>query len=198
MTVIGVRYPELDSCQRGVTCFGNYLLHEQYSRGGFLPVFWNAPKSYMHASWIWVLWWSGLLNSFVLPLVKMDRALLSFTTETAWLIPLLVLNGSRNPRVSSCADMASILAQTKIGFLSGGRSRSFRQLDDSEKTAQREEAFARARVTLTRAQKLRVIMSPFDMRGLIGAATVIGCLKYGAGFDLETLKAALTFTLKRL
>ena len=34
---------------------------------------------------------------------------------------------------------------------------------------------------LTRAQKLCIIMGPLDMRGLMGAATVIGCLKYGAG-----------------
>ena len=29
---------------------------------------------------------------------------------------------------------------------------------------------------------LCLIMGPLDMRGLVGAATVIGCLKYGAGF----------------
>ena len=44
-----------------------------------------------------------------------------------------------------------------------------------------EEAYARATVALTRAQKLCIIMGPLDMRGLPGAATVIGCLKYGAG-----------------
>ena len=38
----------------------------------------------------------------------------------------------------------------------------------------------RATVALTRAQKLCIIMG-LDMRGLPGAATVIGCLKYGAG-----------------
>ena len=36
-------------------------------------------------------------------------------------------------------------------------------------------------VALTGAQKLCIIMGPLDMRGLPGAATVIGCLKYGAG-----------------
>ncbi len=56
-----------------------------------------------------------------------------------------------------------------------------RQLPDTEITAQLEEAYARATVALTRAQKLCIIMGPLDMRGLMGAATVIGCLKYGAG-----------------
>ena len=36
-------------------------------------------------------------------------------------------------------------------------------------------------VALTRAQRLCLIMGPLDMKGLLGAATVIGCLKYGAG-----------------
>ena len=35
--------------------------------------------------------------------------------------------------------------------------------------------------TRARAQKLCIIMGPLDMRGLMGAATVIGCLKHGAG-----------------
>ena len=36
-------------------------------------------------------------------------------------------------------------------------------------------------MALTRAQRLCLIMGPLDMKGLLGAATVIGCLKYGAG-----------------
>ena len=49
-TVIGVRYPELDNSKDGVICFGNYLLGMQSTHGGFLPVFWDAPSSYMHAA----------------------------------------------------------------------------------------------------------------------------------------------------
>ena len=49
-TVIAVRYPELDNVQDDLTCFGNYLLEEQSTHGGFLPVFWNAPSAYMHAA----------------------------------------------------------------------------------------------------------------------------------------------------
>ena len=43
-------------------------------------------------------------------------------------------------------------------------------------------------MALTRAQRLCLIMGSLDMKGLLGAATVIGCLKYGAGmcgFDPE-------------
>ena len=56
-----------------------------------------------------------------------------------------------------------------------------KELPQKEVFAQLEEAYARATVALTRAQKLCIIMGPLDMRGLLGAATVIGCLKYGAG-----------------
>ena len=78
--------------------------------------------------------------------------------------------------VTSCAGMTAhfvLLAQTKVGFLSGGRSRRMRELPEKEVLAQLEEAYARATVALTRAQKLCIIMGPLDMRGLLGAATVI-------------------------
>ena len=61
------------------------------------------------------------------------------------------------------------------------RGRHMKELSENEVLAQLEEAYARATVALTRAQKLCIIMGPLDMRGLPGAATVIGCPKYGAG-----------------
>ena len=87
--------------------------------------------------------------------------------------------------VTSCAGMTAylaLLAQTRVGFLSGGRGKSFHQLPPQEQAAQREEANARATVALTRAQQICFLMGPLDMRGLVGAATIIGCLKYGASF----------------
>ena len=36
--VIAVRYPELDNVQNDLVCFGNYLLGEQATSGGFLPL----------------------------------------------------------------------------------------------------------------------------------------------------------------
>ena len=88
--------------------------------------------------------------------------------------------------VTSCAGMTAylvLLAQTRVGFLSGGRGKSFHQLTQQEQDAQKEEAFARATVALTRAQQICIIMGPLDMRGLVGAATIMGCLKYGACFS---------------
>ena len=88
--------------------------------------------------------------------------------------------------VTSCAGMTAylvLLAQTRVGFLSGGRGKSFRQLPAQEQAAQKEEAYARATVALTRAQQICFIMGPLDMCGLVGAATIIGCLKYGACFS---------------
>ena len=47
--VIAVRYSELDNVQNDLVCFGNYLLGEQATSSGFLPIFWDASSAYMHA-----------------------------------------------------------------------------------------------------------------------------------------------------
>ena len=52
--------------------------------------------------------------------------------------------------VTSCAGITAylvLLAQTRVGFLSGRRGKSFRQLPAQEQAAQKEEAYARAAVT---------------------------------------------------
>ena len=51
--------------------------------------------------------------------------------------------------VTSCAGMTAhfvLLAQTKVGFLSGGRGRHMKELSENEVLAQLEEAYARATV----------------------------------------------------
>ena len=86
--------------------------------------------------------------------------------------------------VTTCAGMTAhtvIVAQTKIGFLTGGRRASFLELPQEEQDIQLEEAYGRATVALTRARSLCVLLGPLDMKGLLGAATVIGSLMYGAG-----------------
>ena len=50
VTIIGARYPELDTVQNEIIQFGNYLQAEQCTRGGFLPILWDAPYSYINAS----------------------------------------------------------------------------------------------------------------------------------------------------
>ena len=62
-----------------------------------------------------------------------------------------------------------------------GRGEKFRSLPEEERRTQEEEAYARVTVALTRARKICVIFCPLDMKGLIGAATVMGSLMYGAG-----------------
>ena len=86
--------------------------------------------------------------------------------------------------VTSCAGMTAymvIVAQTRVGFLTGGRGQKFRNLPEDARRTQEEEAYARATVALTRARKMCVIFCPLDMKGLLGAATVMGSLMYGAG-----------------
>ena len=172
VTIVGTRYPELDTIQNDIIQFGNYLQGEQSTRGGFLPIFWDAPNSYIHAS-------TGLDQEQVLGDKRWEQVNAFATTEWVAGSDGAVLSRS----VTSCAGMTAylvLLAQTKVGFLSGGRGRSFHQLTPQEQSAQKEEAFARATVALTRAQQICMIMGPLDMRGLVGAATIMGCLKYGA------------------
>ena len=86
--------------------------------------------------------------------------------------------------VTTCAGMTAHtvgLAQTRVGFLTGGRKKSFLALPEDEQMVQLEEAYARATVAITRARALCLIMGPLDMKGLLGAATVMGTLMYGAG-----------------
>ena len=42
-----------------------------------------------------------------------------------------------------------LLAQTKVGFLTGGRKKSFLLLSEDEQMVQLEEAYARATVAIT-------------------------------------------------
>ena len=62
-----------------------------------------------------------------------------------------------------------------MGFLTGGRKKSFfLRLSEDEQMVQLEEAYARATVAITRARSPCLIMDPLDMKGLVGAATVMG------------------------
>ena len=59
-------------------------------------------------------------------------------------------------------------------------------------------------MALTRARQICFIMGPPDVRGLVGAATIMGCLKYGACFsvlddqDVGILSPSLGSSIKRL
>ena len=190
VTMIGTRYPELDNLQNDVIQFGNYLQAEQCTRGGFLPIFWDAPYSYINASTDigevvdWIKSKFLVAKEGDLAVLHNRNKMVNAFATTEW------VSGSGGAIISrsvtSCAGMTAylvLLAQTRVGFLSGGRGKSFHQLTRQEQAAQKEEAFARATVALTRAQQICIIMGPLDMRGLVGAATIMGCLKYGACFS---------------
>ena len=86
---------------------------------------------------------------------------------------------------TSCAGMTAflvLLAQTRGGFPQWG-AREKLPSTPSTRTSFPKRRDARATVALTRAQQICFIMGPLDMRGLVGAATIIGCLKYGASFN---------------
>ena len=48
-TVIGVRYPELVRPTANGWQYGRYVSAEATLQGGFLPIFWDVPKSTVHA-----------------------------------------------------------------------------------------------------------------------------------------------------
>ena len=180
-TVIAVRYPELDNSHDGLMYFGNYLLGQQSTHGGFLPIFWNAPTAYMHAAmdigcvveWIRSQFTLTSDENGCLAVLHNRNKMVTTFGNSEWVTQAEGQVQSKS--VTSCAGMTAhlvLLAQTRVGFLSGGRSKHMRDLPPAEFLAQLEEAYARATVALTRAQKLCIIMGPLDMRGLLGAATV--------------------------
>ena len=86
--------------------------------------------------------------------------------------------------VTTSAGMTAhtvILAQTRVGFLTGGRKKYFLALPEDEQMVQLEKVYARATVAITRARALCLIMGPLDMKDLLGAATVMGTLMYEPG-----------------
>ena len=50
------------------------------------------------------------------------------------------------------------------------------------------KAYARATVAITRARSLCLIMGPLDMKGLLGAATVVGTLMYKVARTFRTIQ----------
>ena len=170
--VIAVRYPELDNVQNGTICFGKYLLGAQSTNGGFLPIFWDAPSAYMHAAtdigsavdWLqshYVL--SSDENGCLAVLHNRNKMVTTFG-NSEWATQSEGAVQSKS--VTSCAGMTAhfvLLAQTKVGFLSGGRSKRMKELPQKEVLAQLEEAYARATVALTRALPLLNLSKTFHV-----------------------------------
>ena len=193
-TVVGVRYPELVTYNGTQWKFGKYVQQESPLPGGFLPIFWDVPRANIHAvedigavvDWL-------LERCDFQPDAKSNLAVLHNRNDMTNLFRASNWVSSSNDSivsrgVTTCAGMTAhtvLLAQTKVGFLTGGRKKSFRLLSEDEQMVQLEEAYARATVAITRARSLCLIMGPLDMKGLLGAATVMGTLMYGAAHVWE-------------
>ena len=156
-TVIAVRYPELDSVRDGVLVFGNCLVGTQSTHGGFPPVFWNAPTAYMHAAtdigcvveWIQSKFRLTADENGCLAVLHNRNHMVTTFGNSEWVTQAAGKVQSKS--VTSCAGMTArlvLLAQTRVGFLSGGRGKRMRDLSSTEFAAQLEEAYARATVAL--------------------------------------------------
>ena len=194
-TVLGVRYPELVKATADGWRYGRYVSTEATLQGGFLPVFWDVPKSTMHAvsdigalvEWLQANIEFGHDSTNNLAVLHNQNRMVDEFGLSAWVTQSKRQVISRS--VTSCAGMTAfmvVVAQTKVGFLTGGRGQRFRDLPEEERRTQEEEAYARATVALTRARKMCVIFCPLDMKGLLGAATVMGSLMYGTGMGQST------------
>ena len=189
-TVVGVRYPELVTFNGTSWNFGKFVTEERPRRGGFLPVFWDVPRADMHAvedigavvDWLTERCEFRADAKSSLAVLHNRNDMTNLFRASNW------VSGSHDTIVSrgvtTCAGMTAhtvILAQTRVSFLTGGRKKAFLALPEDEQMVQLEEAYARATVAVTRARALCLLMGPLDMKGLLGAATVMGTLMYGAG-----------------
>ena len=188
ITIIGTRYLKLDNLQNEIIQFDNYngsnALEEAFS-----PSFETSPSAIHAITDIGevVDWIKGKFlvatKSNLAVLHNCNKIVNAFST-TKWVLDSGGTIISRS--VTSCAGITAylvLLTQTRVGFLSSRREKSFRQLPAQEQTAQKEEVYARATVTLIRAERICFIMGPLDMCGLVGAATIIGYEKYGTCFS---------------
>ena len=173
-----------------VGTFGKFVTHERPRRGGFLPVFWDVPRADTHAvedigavvEWLTERCDFHADAKSSLAVLHNRNDMTNLFRASNWVSESKDSIVSRG--VTTCAGMTAhtvILAQTRVGFLTGGRKKSFLALPEDEQMVQLEEAYARATVAITRARALCLIMGPLDMKGLLGAATVMGTLMYGAG-----------------
>ena len=175
-TVVGVRYPELVTFNGTSWNFGKFVTHEKPLRGGFLPVFWDVPRADTHAiedigavvEWLTERCAFHADAKSNLAVLHNRNDMTNLFRASNWVSESKHSIVSRG--VTTCAGMTAhtvILAQTRVGFLTGGRKKSFLDLPQDEQTVQLEEAYARATVAITRARALCLIMGPLDMKGLL-------------------------------
>ena len=166
-TVVGVRYPELVTFNGTQWKFGKYVTQERPLRGGFLPIFWDVPRANIHAvedigavvDWLTERCEFQADAKSNLAVLHNRNDMTNLFRASNWVSSSHDSIVSRG--VTTCAGMTAhtvLLAQTKVGFLTGGRKKSFLLLSEDEQTVQLEEAYARATVAITRARSLCLIM----------------------------------------
>ena len=112
-TVLGVRYSELVKATADGWKYGRYVSTEATLQGGFLPVFWDVPKSIMHA--VSIEFGHDSANNLAV-LHNQNRMVDDFGLS-AWVTQSKRQVISRS--VTSCAGMTAfmvVVAQTKVGF----------------------------------------------------------------------------------
>ena len=140
-TVVGVRYPELVTYNDTQWKFGKCVQQESPLPGGFLPLFWDVPRANIHAvediravvDWL-------LERCDFQPDAKSNLAVLHNRNDMTKLFRASNWISSSNDSivsrgVTTCAGITAhtvLLAQTKVGFLTGGRKKSFRLLSEDE------------------------------------------------------------------
>ena len=117
--------------QNDVIQFGNYLQAEQCTRGGFLPIFWDAPYSYINASTDigevvdWIKSKFLVAQEGDLAVLHNRNKMVNAFATTEWVAGSKGAVISRS--VTSCAGMTAylvLLAQTRVGFLSGDEEKA--------------------------------------------------------------------------
>ena len=125
-TVIGVRYPELVRPTTNGWQYGRYVSAEATLQGGFLPVFWDVPKSIMHAvsdvgalvEWLQEHIEFGQDSTDNLAVLHNQNHMVHEFGLSAWVTQSGRQVISRS--VTSCAGMTAymvvVAAQTKVGL----------------------------------------------------------------------------------
>ena len=178
-------------CDSGTSWrFGKYVPRRARNAVVSIPIFWDVPRANIHAiedigavvDWLTERCEFHADAKSNLAVLHNRNDMTNLFRASNWVSSSHDSIVSRG--VTTCAGMTAhtvLLAQTKVGFLTGGRKKYFLALPEDEQMVQLKEAYARATVAITRARALCLIMGPLDMKGLLGAATVMGTLMYGAG-----------------
>ena len=122
-TVLGVRYPELVKATADGWKYGRYVSTEATLQGGFLPVFWDVPKSIMHAvsdlgalvEWLQANIEFGHDSANNLAVLHNQNRMVDNFGLSAWVTQSKGQVISRS--VTSCAGMTAfmvVVAQTKV------------------------------------------------------------------------------------